>query len=198
MPKPWREMSMKRLSYVLVLALVLSAQPVQADPITYEFYGVLAAAEWLPPGHWAEGPVTGSFTLDADAAQVLVDFWFWIHPMGDGIFGPPSCDVCAGSYAEFRPDGLFLRARNFYSSGSTPLGGKDMHLWFSPPDPASGSMMLRQETPPWALPSYIDNLSGPGGGVFDRGRATPPVPEPASLLLFGTGLVGLRVWRKRR
>jgi hypothetical protein len=34
--------------------------------------------------------------------------------------------------------------------------------------------------------------------AIDNVRYDVPVPEPASLLLFGTGLVGLRAWRKRQ
>jgi hypothetical protein len=57
------------------------------------------------------------------------------------------------------------------------------------------------------LVSVVDGASHPDTGNYNNtvmpharfdGAAGPVVPEPASLLLFGTGLAGLRVWRKRR
>ena len=49
----------------------------------------------------------------------------------------------------------------------------------------------------------FDGIGGSGGFVLDNldlsSETGPPIPEPGSMLLLGTGLVGMgRAWRKRR
>ncbi len=62
-------------------------------------------------------------------------------------------------------------------------------LHLTPNISSSDRLYLQFGTETWIGMSNIN---------FDEFDTQTPVPEPASLLLFGTGLVGMRAWRKRR
>lgn len=132
----------------------------------------------------------------SDTAFAAGTYWLSFDYFGDTTkYSPPNHDT--GGYVGISQDLPGIHSW-FYATG-TASGASDVllddNVWHS---------YVFSISSPTAFHLMIEDFSGSGGGAGDAFfdnivlRDTSPVPEPATMLLFGTGIGGFVTTRKRR
>ncbi len=193
------------LSFLLGLIVLLSAGPVQADPYAYMSPTSIVATQGT------------TFSIDIWASNdilegELLSFAFEVFP-DTSFFSWTGYDLAPefddDNYMFGDPDPIF--GPN-YVAGSTFVGvtGSDINLatlYFSADAVDSGHLLIAGLVDPWfdGLGFYNPAVGGDPFAAntffdvfFEIDVEVKPVPEPTTMLLFGTGLLGLAGIRRRK
>jgi len=183
--------------FVLLALVVLAVSAAKADTIDPTV--IIRQVDPVPvPITYPNGTIPLSFSANANVFAFQNDTGTLLYSLSLTLFGfPQGLDFNFGTNPG---DGIFSSfSKNVNQDGSQTLlffGIDDSHTGLLP---STGCNLESDgDADDFCGPVYTIEIDGIPANDFVFGTATVSTPEPATLLLLSTGLVGLAAFRRRR